>query len=716
MPHILAATLGTWSLVPEIIGFTNPKAVDLYRHHPQANQIAQIRSTADIPPVDELWLITTGGDFAAQQLRTLLQWHGFLNSGAAPKLRVWKATQIEDLVSEADCRIMSEVIFRVVLHARAAAGNGRLILSLAGGRKTMSSDLQRAATVFGCHKLLHVVWNERIPDFKTYSNRPENLIVPIPEGFRNAVTPIVMNGYPSSPVLDMDDEARARLSPSVFPLPETGISGEAEILIAEGKTLLIEAIERLLETSAFLYCHYTGRMQKDERLANFMAIYGLSTTMIQKLRDTRFGVRPENRDRELAMLQKLPKSDLHCHLGGVASACEIIEIAAANRTGVEKYQDRLSPWLSDWKRRLEKQGPEEFHQTIDFKSLRTAVPGVPEPLCAAAFILLFEDRPELLDQIIYGPCLNERAFQQVAFDQYEKFGDLQGSGLLQSRESIQAACRVLIRKAACHNVRYLELRCSPANYTHGGLSPMDVVRVMEECFKNQRSMAWGLIFIASRHGNRGRITEHVRLAKRLMTEGSAVSLLGFDLAGKETAARAKKMRELFLPMMENCMHLTIHAGETDDVGSIWEAVYHLSAERIGHGLTLKDNPALMERFLDRGIALEMCPSSNMQIVGFRDNYFPDIVGRDIYPLKQYLDEGLRVTVNTDNPGISRTSPTNELLQAARMTPGGLSLWEILLLIRNGFKSAFTGKANRQRLLREAEKEIVDILENAFDGM
>ena len=83
--------------------------------------------------------------------------------------------------------------------------------------------------------------------------------------------------------------------------------------------------------------------------------------------------------------------------------------------------------------------------------------------------------------------------------------------------------------------------------------------------------------------------------------------------------------------------------------------------------------------------------------------------RDEYPLKKYLDAGLRITVNTDNPGISRTDFTRELHRAARLTPGGLSLWEILILIRNGFKAAFTNREERNRLIREAETEILTIL-------
>ena len=138
--------------------------------------------------------------------------------------------------------------------------------------------------------------------------------------------------------------------------------------------------------------------------------------------------------------------------------------------------------------------------------------------------------------------------------------------------------------------------------------------------------------------------------------------------------------------------------------SIWQAVYHLNAERIGHGLTLRDRPDLMNKFLERGIGIEMCPSSNAQIVGFQDNYLPD-TGLQEYPLKKYLDAELLVSVNTDDPGISRTSATNELHKAARLTKGGLSKWEILQLLCNAFRTAFYPYKQKKALIRRVEERL-----------
>ena len=185
---------------------------------------------------------------------------------------------------------------------------------------------------------------------------------------------------------------------------------------------------------------------------------------------------------------------------------------------------------------------------------------------------------------------------------------------------------------------------------------------------------------------------------------------GFDLAGNEQSARPSEVRDMFLGVMKDCNNITIHAGETDTSESIWEAVYHLTAERIGHGLKLIENRELMTKFLDRGIGIEMCPSSNFQIVGFKDNYYKDETWTlPEYPIKHYLDKELKVSVNTDNPGISLTDPTRELHRAARMVPQGLSKWDLLQLVCNGFRTAFYPYEKKKSLIRRVEKMIDELI-------
>ena len=682
MPNILITTLGgTWEIIPELLGFTNPEQVDFYVDHPNGNAILESRRKADIRPVDECWLITTRGELTHKVLLEVAQWYGTLSEEARPALHIRKTSHIEDPDSEYECRYMAECIFRLVLQLSERAGDGQLLVSLAGGRKTMSADMQNAAMFFGCHALLHVIQSAQ------------------------GITPLVIGRFNRNPLLDMSGHDGLAVTAKRFPIVENGQH------ISVNGFSLTDDIWNLQKTAGFLYCNHTNRLMHQEKASNFLALYNLEPAMIERLKTHRLGVDPRREALELAWLQKLPKAELHCHLGGIADVREMIEIAAANRGRVDQYRPELSAKLSLWKQRAD----EGLITPAHFKALRSEIPGVPEPISIAAFILLFEDDPDRLEEMVFGPYRNQGAFCGIGFRAYETLGDLQGSGLLQSEESLRAACGILVRKAREHHVKHLEVRCSPVNYNRGGLEPRKVAGIINEALTASREPGIALIFTASRHGTMSRVYEHIELVDTLIGEdGSGFpGFSGFDLAGDEKAGSPAHMREAFMGMMEKCMHFTIHAGEIDRVERIWEAVYHLSAERVGHGLTLGDNPRLMARFRDRKIAVEMCPSSNFQIVGFQDNYLPETGKLKVYPLKHYLDAGLRVTVNTDNPGISRTDFSRELHRAARLTPDGLSLWEILLLVRNGFRAAFAGSDTRQDLLRRAESEIIEHIQEGL---
>ena len=676
MPNILITTVGgTWDIVPELLGFTNPEQVGFYAGYQNIKALMASRQKAGILPVDEVWLLTTTGELTDKVLNKVSQWHCGLSEEARPSLHIRKTTGIEDPGSENECRYMAESIFRLVLYCSERAGGGQLLISLAGGRKTMSADMQNAAMFFGCHALLHVIQSGQY------------------------ITPLVIGRFKRNSLLDLDGHHRAAITARRFPITR---NKEA---VSVNDFSLTEEIWNRQKTAGFLYCNHTNRLMHQEKVSNFLALYNLEPAMIDRLRKHRLGMDPRKESVELAWLRKLPKAELHCHLGGIADIGEIIEIAAGNRDRVVQCRSQLSKKLAVWKQRADEGLIEPAH----FRALRTEIPGVPEPVATSAFILLFENDPHQLEALVFGPYQNQGAFCGIEFSPYETLGDLQGSGLLQSEESLRIACRILLRKAKKHHVRHLEVRCSPVNYNRGGLEPGDVARIIDAELSLSQDLSVSLIFTASRHSEMSKVYEHIELAQELMGgDGSKFpNLQGFDLAGEEKAGRPGDMRQAFMPMMEKCMHFTIHAGEGQKVERIWEAVYHLNAERVGHGLTLLENPRLMDRFKDRKIAVEMCPSSNFQIVGFRDNYLPESKGMKTYPLKAYLDAGLRVTVNTDNPGISRTDFTRELHRAARLTPGGLSLWEILLLIRNGFRSAFLGSDERHSLIRDAESEVIE---------
>lgn len=386
---------------------------------------------------------------------------------------------------------------------------------------------------------------------------------------------------------------------------------------------------------------------------------------------------------------------------------ELEKLVAENKSGLYEAAGR----------RVEE--PQVFKDALDRVSTRFAKER--SHLVLASFLAgLAGDEPGL-SRLARGPYGDDGSFIGVGFPAYAALGDLQGSGLLQNAAAIDEACRVVYDRAQQDNIRYLELRCSPFNYIRGGLDFDRVVDVIRAAFQRETARAEEkggpacrveLIFIATRHAGDEEIRRHVESGVNLCRAGMGgpgVRVVGYDLAGNEAAGRPEQLRDLFRPVFEHCLRLTIHAGETAEVASIWEAVYHLNADRIGHGLNLADNRRLLDRFRDRGIGVELCPSSNYQILGFRDFRVKESASLPIYPLRDYLDQGLEICINTDNPGISRTDLSREYLKAAGMTPGGLSRWEVLGLVKMGFRKAFLPRPELSDMIKEMDAEIYDLM-------
>ncbi|MCD6122150.1 MAG: hypothetical protein J7K04_09965, partial [Spirochaetales bacterium] len=476
-------------------------------------------------------------------------------------------------------------------------------------------------------------------------------------------------------------------------------------------------IHKELQNADNLVYNFYFDLLKGKNISNFQILYLFPPDFITKLKAYKIGKNKKMREQELLFLTKLPKAELHCHLGGIATPAEIVETALENKLSILNLKNNDSKYrkfLNDVRQAVRNNSISELIELVpDIKGLRSKF-NIPEPYSVAGFLLQFKNNIDLLSKFIYRDYLNNSTFKGIGIDNYEKLGDLQGSGLLQNELSIRKACKLIINKALKHNVHYLELRCSPVNYTRADLTEEDVVNIIvDEISKHPLNVK--LIFIASRHGKMSTIYRHIELATKLLKTHKIFKKLfvGFDLAGNENSKEPNELSYAFLPLMEQCVKLTIHAGETEKVNNIWQAVYRLNADRIGHGLKLVNNKELLAKFRDRKIAVEMCPSSNNQIVGFHNFNNKNDKTTKIYPLKNYINEGLRVTINTDNPGISLTDFSQELFVASMLTEGGLSIWDILQLIKNSFRSVFTSVDERHDLIVNAEKEISKILQKEF---
>jgi adenosine deaminase len=189
----------------------------------------------------------------------------------------------------------------------------------------------------------------------------------------------------------------------------------------------------------------------------------------------------------------------------------------------------------------------------------------------------------------------------------------------------------------------------------------------------------------------------------------ASRFVGVDLAGYESEFPPVNFIEDFTPAFKLNTLITIHAGEEAGPQFIWEALYKLQADRIGHGLTIYQAPKLMEKVCDKQTCIELCPLSN-EITNFR--------GRsNKYPLFRYLKKGLNVTINTDDKAQTGGNINEDFIKAAeyfylsedneKKIP--LTKWETLRLVKAGFDNAFIHREEKRNLLRWVEEEIYEII-------
>jgi adenosine deaminase len=251
-----------------------------------------------------------------------------------------------------------------------------------------------------------------------------------------------------------------------------------------------------------------------------------------------------------ALVQALPKTDLHCHLDGSLRLATILDLA--EQQGVRLPAD------------------------------------TPEGLAAA---------------IHQGQVCRSLEDYLTAFDVT--------LAVLQTEEALRRVAHELALDCAAENVRYLEVRYSPVLHTRDGLKPTAIVDAVLDGLrraKRETGIRSHVIICGIRHMDPA---TSVRLAE-LAVAYKGKGVVGFDLAGAEEGNPPNHHREALQLILDNNVNLTIHAGEAYGPESIAQAVHVCGAHRIGHGVRLRENGDLLNYVNDHRIPLEMCISSNLQ--------------------------------------------------------------------------------------------------------
>ena len=279
-------------------------------------------------------------------------------------------------------------------------------------------------------------------------------------------------------------------------------------------------------------------------------------------------------------------------------------------------------------------------------------------------------------------------------------------GVMQERDAIIRVAAECAEDLAADGVAYAEVRYAPELSTEHGLTLDEVTEANLEGFRigMERAAAAGrpivmkMIVTAMRQAARS--VEVAECAVRWRDAG----VVGFDIAGPEAGYRPIRHLDAFEYIRRENFHITIHAGESFGLPSIWEALQFCGAERLGHGVRIVDDITVRDdgtvelgrlaAFVrDRRVPLEMCPTSNVH-TGAAESIAT-------HPIDLLRRLRFRVTLNTDNRLMSGVSMTSEF--AALDAAFGIGLGEMEWLTINAMKSAFAPFDERLRLINEVVK-------------
>lgn len=286
----------------------------------------------------------------------------------------------------------------------------------------------------------------------------------------------------------------------------------------------------------------------------------------------------------------LPKIDLHCHLDGSVRPSTILEIANA--------------------------------QNISLPSQDI----------------------EQINQLMIAPetCAN--------LEEYLKRFELPLS-VMQTSAALERISYELFEDAALENVTYMEVRFGPQLHQQAGLSFDDIIKNVVAGMKRAEAkynIKGNYILSILRTLPKDNIKDVIDAGANYLGQG----IVAFDLAGAELPGFCHEFIDYAEYAKSLGYQITIHAGEQGVGQNVEDAIRLLSATRIGHGIDIQGHAQAYDLVKKEGIALETCPSSNIQTKA--------VSALSEHPIKDFYLDQLAVTINTDNRTVSNTTMTAEV--------------------------------------------------------
>lgn len=259
--------------------------------------------------------------------------------------------------------------------------------------------------------------------------------------------------------------------------------------------------------------------------------------------------------------------------------------------------------------------------------------------------------------------------------------------ILQTEYGLTSATLDLLKRLSKQGIIYSEIRMAPQLSTTKGLSLDNVVKIIVKALKKGEELykiKSNLILCLMRGNNTKEANiETVNIARKYLNKG----VVAIDLAGAESLFPNEMFIEEFRLAKKLNIPFTIHSGEASGAMSVKSAI-NMGANRIGHGIHIVEDDALVDLIAKHKIPLEICPTSNIDTKA--------VSSKDELPIKYLLNKGVIVTINTDDPTVSYTTLKKEYMLLKKI---GLTIDEVKRISLNSINASFLRDAKKKQLLK-----------------
>ncbi|MBT0587139.1 adenosine deaminase [Alteromonas oceanisediminis] len=287
-----------------------------------------------------------------------------------------------------------------------------------------------------------------------------------------------------------------------------------------------------------------------------------------------------------------------------------------------------------------------------------------------------------LDHLLPLVQIQDKTSDLLAFLQRLDYG----VSVLKNTDACYRVAYENMQDAKQEGLDYIELRFSPFYMAeHHGLNIADVTEAViqgVEDGQKEYGVRANLIGILSRTYGAEQCLKEL---DGLLAHKSHIT--GLDLAGDELGFPAEWFVDHFAKARNADWHITVHAGEADGPDSVSRAINLLGAQRIGHGVAAIKDDNLLRQLANARIPIESCPTSNYQTATVQD--------LAAHPMKVFLEKGLCVTLNTDDPGVSAIDLAHEYQVAHDVI--GISQSDLEGIQRNAVEAAFLSDSEKRTL-------------------